>query len=113
MVADLANKAISQRDQAHKHPLEMAAEARAADNSSAPESQAGASWEHPPADQRSAATENVDVYLDDFISVFHGGPRERHQILCHLFHQINRVFRPNEESDTDRKDPISRKNLGK
>ena len=43
-VADLANESISQRYQAHEHPLEMAAEARAADNSSAPESQADASW---------------------------------------------------------------------
>ena len=33
-------------------------------------------------------------------------------MLCHLFHQINRVFCPNEESETDRKYPISRKNLG-
>ena len=55
-VEDLANEATSQRDQAHKHPLEMAAEARAADNSSAPDSQADARREHPPAEQHSAAT---------------------------------------------------------
>ena len=111
-MADLTKKAISQRDQAKKHPLEMASEARAADNSSAPDSQADASWEHPPAEQLSAATENVDVYLDDFISVVHQGSRERRQMLCHLFHQIDRVFRPNEESETNRKDTISRNKLG-
>ena len=33
-------------------------------------------------------------------------------MLRHLFHQINRVFRPNKEADTNRKYPISLKNLG-
>ena len=36
-VADLANKAISQREQSREHPLETAAKARGADNSSTPE----------------------------------------------------------------------------
>ena len=36
-VADLAKEAISQRKQAREHPLEMTAEARAADESGAPE----------------------------------------------------------------------------
>ena len=112
MVADLANKAISQRYQAREYPLEMAPKARESDNSSTPKAQADASWEHLPAEQLSAATENVDVYLDDFISVFHGVPRERRQMICHLFHQINWVIRPNEESDTNRKDPISKNKLG-
>ena len=111
-VADLTNKAISKMDQARGHPPEMAAEARTVDNSCAPESQADASWEHLQADQRSAATETIDVYLEKFISVVHEGPKERRQFLCRLFHQIDRVFRPNEESDTNRKDPISRNKLG-
>ena len=41
-VPDLANEAIPQSEQAHKYLLEMAAEARAADASGAPESQADA-----------------------------------------------------------------------
>ena len=90
----------------------MAAEARAVDDSGAPEAQDDASWEHLQAEQLSAATANVDVYLDDFISVVHEGPRERRQFLCHLFHQIDRVFLPNDESDTNRKDPISQNKLG-
>ena len=68
-VANLVNKAISQMEQVRKHPLEMAAEARAADNSGAPEAQSDASWDRLPAEQRSATTANADVYLDDFISV--------------------------------------------
>ena len=36
-VADIANEAISQREQACEHPLEMEAKARAADDSGAPE----------------------------------------------------------------------------
>ena len=67
----LANKAISQRDKAREHPLEMAADARAADESGAPEAEANSRWEHLQAEERSAPTENIDVYLDDFISVVH------------------------------------------
>ena len=111
-LADLANEAISQVEQACEHRLEMAAEARSSDDSVVPEAQADASWEHLPAEQHSADMANVDVYLYDFISVVHGDPRERRQMFCHLFHQIERVFRPNEESDTDRKNPISQKKLG-
>ena len=47
----------------------MAAKARAADYLCAQEAQSYASWYHLPAEQRSSATANVDVYLDDFISV--------------------------------------------
>ena len=111
-VTYLANEAIYQRDQERKHPLEMAAEARVTDDSGAPEAQYDASWEHPPMEQRSAATANVGVYLDELISVLHEGPIERRQFFCHLFHQIERVFRPKEESDTNSKDPISRNKLG-
>ena len=42
-VADLANKAISQREQAGEHLLDLAAEARAVDDAGAPEDQADAS----------------------------------------------------------------------
>ena len=42
-VADLANEAISQREQAGKHALDLAAEARAADNAGTPEAQVDAS----------------------------------------------------------------------
>ena len=90
----------------------MAAEVRAADESGAPEAQADAIWEHPPAEQRYAATENIDVYLENFVSVVHECPMERRQMLCHLFHQIYQFFRPNEESDTNRKDPICLNKLG-
>ena len=50
MVADLANKAISQREQAGKHPLELAAKARATDKYGASGSQADAIWENLPAE---------------------------------------------------------------
>ena len=38
---------------------------------------------------------------------------ERRQIIWHLFHQINQIFRPNEEAETNSKYPISQKKLGK
>ena len=33
-------------------------------------------------------------------------------MICHLFNQIDRVFRPNEEADTNRKEAISLKKMG-
>ena len=56
--------------------------------------------------------ENIDFYLDNFISVIQVGSRERHQMLQHFFRQIKRFFRPNKEMDTKHKDPISLKKLG-
>ena len=50
--------------------------------------------------------------MDDFISVVQGGPKERCQIIRHLFHQIDRIFCPNKEADTNRNYPISLKKLG-
>ena len=76
-VADLANKAISRRYQEGEHPLELAAEAIESEDSGAPELQADAIWEHPPVEERATAKSNFNVYLNDFISVFQGGPRER------------------------------------
>ena len=111
-MADLANEAIFQRKQAGEHPFYMEDESRASNDNGTPEAQANASWEHLPAEQRTAAKSNFGVYLDDFILVVQGGPRERRQMLRRLFHQINWVFRPNEEADTNRKYPISLKNLG-
>ena len=59
-----------------------------------------------------AVTANVDVYLDNFISVVQVGTKERHLMIWNLFNQIYKVFRPNEATDTDRKEPISLKKLG-
>ena len=103
MVVDLANKAISQRDVASTHPLDQAAEAREADDVGAPEAQADATWGQLPEEQHLATTANINVYMDDFISVIQGGPKERHQMLRNLFHKIDGIFYPNEEADTNRK----------
>ena len=112
-VTNLSNETIALREKADMHPLELADKARAADDAGAPTAKADASWESLPVEHRSAATANVDVYLDDFISVFQGGIRERiYQMLRHLFHQIECVFRPNKEADINRKDPISLNKLG-
>ena len=110
-VADLANKSISQREQADEHSFELIAESRAADNAGTLEAQADSIWGHIPEEQRSAEKSNVDVYLDDFISVIQGGLRERRQMLRHLFHQIEWGKPPNEEANTNCKDPISLKKL--
>ena len=111
-VTNPANETISLREQADEHPLDLAAESRAADETDAPSAKADASWASLPVEQHSAATANVNVYLDNFISVVQGGSRESCQMLWHILHQIYRVFRRNEEKDTKRKDPISLKKLG-
>ena len=77
-VAKFANEAMSQREKAHEHLLEMTAKTKASDNSGAPEAQSNASCKHLPAEQRSAMAANFDIYLDDFISVVQGGPMKRH-----------------------------------
>ena len=43
-VVDLANEAISQREQAGEHSFELAAKVRSADDASAPEAQEDAGW---------------------------------------------------------------------
>ena len=93
--------------------MDLSAEARAADDAGATAAQVGAIWEDLPAEQRSTAKANVDVYLENFISVVQVGPRERRQIPRHLFHQIDQGFHPKEEADTNRKDPIYLKKMGK
>ena len=60
------------------------------------------------------ATANVDFYLDYFVFLFvQRGLKERRQIIQHMFHKTDRAFRPKEATDTDRKEPIYLKNLGK
>ena len=112
VLTDLANKATPQRDVASEHPLERAAEDRSADDTGTLEDQAGAIWEQLLAEQRSATTKNVNVYLDDLIYIFQGGPKERRQILRNLFSQINKVFHPNETAYTDKKKPTPLNKIG-
>ena len=109
---DIFSKKITQREHADKHPLDLTAKSRATDDAGNPTTKSDANWASLPAEQRSAATANINVYMNKFISVFQGGPRERCQMLRHLFHQIDWVFCPNEEAYINRKDPISLKELG-
>ena len=111
-VADLANEAISQKDQPGQHPLKLEIETRAIDEYGAPEAQDNASWEHIPAEQRCSLTANFNFYLDSFISVVQVGHRERRQMLQHLFQQINQVLYPSKQAYTKRKYPIFQKKLG-
>ena len=51
------------------------------------------------------------MLVSTFISVVQGEPRERYQMLWRLLHQVDWVFLPKKEADTNRKDPISLNNL--
>ena len=67
----------------------------------------------PPPNNWVNALSQVDVYLDNFISTCQGDPKERCQMLHHIFRIIKTVFRPNEATDRFRKEPISTEKLGK
>ena len=56
---------------------------------------------------------HVEVYLNDFIGIFQGGPTKRRQMTQHLFHAIDDIFQPNKKDDTAREEPISFKKLRK
>ena len=55
----------------------------------------------------------VDIYMDDFCCLCQGGPTFRADARRHVFHTIDRVFRPNNHLDENRQEPNSMKKLGK
>ena len=57
--------------------------------------------------------EYTDVYVDDFILLCQGPKHVRKKALRNLFHNIDRVFRPNDDHDTDRREVNSLKKLAK
>jgi hypothetical protein len=64
---------------------------------------------------RSQPLAYVDVYMDDFILISQGHPTRRDAVRSTLFHTIDQVLRPLNDSDTSfhRKEPISVKKLNK
>ena len=52
----------------------------------------------------------VDVYVNDFIKLAQGWNNAL-RVRRHTFHTIDKVFRPNDEMDLNRKQPISQKEL--
>ena len=54
----------------------------------------------------------VDVYVDDFLKLCQGWYNSL-RVRRATFHNIDKVFRPNDEFDTSRKQPISQSKLGK
>ena len=54
----------------------------------------------------------VDVYVDDFIKLAQGWFNAL-RVRRHTFHHIDEAFRPNDQHDTFRKQPISESKLGK
>ena len=54
----------------------------------------------------------VDVYVDDFVKLAQGWLNAL-RVRRHTFHNIDKVFRPNDAGDKNRKQPISESKLGK
>ena len=53
----------------------------------------------------------TDVYVDDFVTLCQGPPAFRRSAIRNLFHNIDRVFRPNDKFDDMRREPNSTKKL--
>ena len=60
----------------------------------------------PPYEQQAHALPKVHIYLNGFISICQGGPKERRQMLRQLFRSIDTVFRTNKATDGLHKEPI-------
>ena len=56
---------------------------------------------------------HAKLYLNDFIDITQGGPTKRQQMIRHLFHAIDEIFRPNNKDSTAREEPIYLKKLCK
>ena len=54
----------------------------------------------------------VDAYVDDFVKAVQGWYNAM-RVRRHTFHNIDKVFRPNDAQDTNRKQPISESKLDK
>ena len=54
----------------------------------------------------------VDVYVDDFIKLAQGWSNAM-RVRCQTFHSIDSMFRPNDDLDEGRKEPISQEKLAK
>ena len=53
----------------------------------------------------------TDVHMDDFVTLCQGSPTDWIKTLRNLFHNIDKVLRPNDAGDTTRQEPNSIKTL--
>jgi hypothetical protein len=115
-IADLANQSLREcKEIPQPHPLSPRASAC---DSLTPEKQA-----HPesfptvvpdPSLPRPApATAEIDVYVDDFVAIAQGTASRLNQVRDTLLYSIDTVFRPNDDTDLQRAEPISLKKLDK
>ena len=68
--------------------------------------QADNKWRNLPSKARHAELAHVEVYLDDFIGVVQGGPKEHKKMTRHLFSSIDYLSRPNNPLNVAREEPI-------
>ena len=55
----------------------------------------------------------VDVYINDFIALSHGGSADRRRVHDHVFQATEKVFRPNAPGNSMWQEPNSLKKLQK
>ena len=108
-IADIVNEALESNSSIPQaHPLEASA------STHVPVPDPTATNEYPVLDAGPIRPRlaYVDVYVDDFIKLAQGW-RNAMRIRRHTFHSIDRMFRPNDQYDHGRKEPISQKKLAK
>jgi hypothetical protein len=116
-IADLANQALKNGEKPVLHPLGQRAsklDQVPSASSALPESGHFATIQPDPSLPRPAPpTQEIDVYVDDFIAIAQGSPPQLNAVRNTLLHSIDAVFRPNDEGDDVRAEPVSLKKLDK
>jgi Reverse transcriptase (RNA-dependent DNA polymerase). len=112
-IADLTNYDLRSEDTSSQHPLgDCAAQydqlldphSHRSDSDITPD---------PSLPRPAPPVTEVDVYVDDFIAVAQGVPKRLHNVRNKLMHTVDKVFRPNDNDDKIRAEPISLKKLHK
>ena len=104
MITYMENLATGDRHHAPYYPLKKLADTQAPEERE-PEPNDDEQWKNSPTKLRVHTLDQLDVYLDNFISTCQGGPKEGRQMPRHLFWRNKTVFQTNTAIDVLRKGP--------
>jgi hypothetical protein len=116
-IADLANQALKEQSAALPHPLGHRAATLDQLNQPQENMTKTTTFEtitpDPSLPRPAPPVKEVDVYVDDFVAVAQGSSDDLNAVRNTLLHSIDAVFRPNQETDVTRAEPVSLKKLDK
>jgi Reverse transcriptase (RNA-dependent DNA polymerase). len=112
-IADLTNRELKANTSAPDHPLgQLAGQYDQFQTRSCPSDTEDISPD-PSLPRPAPPVSEVDVYVDDFIAVAQGNPERLENMRNTLLHTVDKVFRPNDDNDCARAEPVSIKKLRK